>query len=324
MHALVLEATSGPDGLRYAEVDAPSADGGLVLIDVHAAGVGFVDLLLTRGEYQIRPELPFVPGIEAAGVVRSAPPDAGVVPGDRVAAATAFGAFAEVAAVPPFLAFPIPDEMDFVTGAALVVNYQTAHLALVRRGRLKAGEAVLVHGAGGGVGIASIQVARALGAGRIIAVASSRAKRDAALDAGADEAVDATGDWVDAVRDLTDGRGANVVVDPVGGDRFDASLKCMATEGRLLVIGFADGRIPQLPVNRLLLRHLDVVGVNWGGMLPLDQTFVRAAAADLFRWFEEGTIAPIVGKSYPLAQGAQALRDLAARSVVGKPVLTVD
>jgi NADPH2:quinone reductase len=323
MRALLLRETSGPDALTLEELPDLDPDPAMVLIEVHAAGVGFVDLLVSRGEYQIRPELPFVPGIEVAGVVVRAPEGSGHIPGGRVAATTAFGAFAELAAAPDFLTFPLPDDMDFDVGAGMIVNYQTAHLGLWRRGRLAEGETVLVHGAGGGVGTAAIQVAQALGAGKVIAVAGGRAKREVALTAGADEAFDAGDDWVQAVREATGGRGADVVVDPVGGERFDASLKCMAPEGRLLVVGFAGGQIPQLPVNRLLLRHLDVVGVNYGGMLPFDQEFAAAAWRDLAGWFERGRIAPVIGSRYPLAEGSRALHDFAERRVAGKPVLLV-
>jgi NADPH2:quinone reductase len=286
-----------------------------VLIDVAAAGVGFFDLLVTRGEYQVKPPLPCAPATECVGVRRDT--------GERVVAATMFGALAEVALAPAFLTFPIPDSLGDEQAAALLINYQTAHLALVRRGRLAPGETVLVHGAAGGVGTAAIQVARALGAGSVIACASSDEKRAAARAAGADHALDSGGDWVVEVRELTGGRGADAVVDPVGGEAFDQSLRCMAPEGRLLVIGFAGGRIPELKVNRLLLRHLDVVGVNWGGMLPLDQEFSARAHADLMRWHEQGHVAPVVGPVYELAGGAQAFRDLEARAVVGKPVVTM-
>ena len=198
--------------------------------------------------------------------------------------------------------------MTFPTAAALVVNYQTAHLGLTRRGRLKEGETVLVHGAAGGVGTAAIQVAKALGAGRVVGVARGDEKRAAAEAAGADHTIDADEDWVGRVRELG---GADVVVDPVGGDRFDQSLRCMAPEGRLLVVGFAEGRIPTLPVNRLLLRHLDVVGVNFGGMVPLDQEFPARAADDLFRWWQEGTVRPVVDDRYALEDGARCLTDFA-------------
>jgi len=208
--------------------------------------------------------------------------------------------------------------MPFDVAAALVVNYQTAHLGLTRRGRLRAGETVLVHGAAGGVGTASIQVAKALGAGSVIGTARGEEKARTAREAGADHVLDAEGDWVAEMRELG---GADVVVDPVGGDRFDQSLRCMKPEGRLLVVGFAEGRIPTLPVNRLLLRHLDVVGVNFGGLVPLDQGFPREAAADLFGWWAEGLVRPVVGARHPLEDGARCLQDFADRRVLGKPVL---
>lgn len=315
MRALLLHETGGPDALVLEDVPEPEPQEGLVLIDVAAAGVGFFDLLVTRGEYQVKPPLPCAPATECVGVRRDT--------GERVVAATLFGALAEVALAPAFLTFPIPDSLDDAPAAALLINYQTAHLALAVRGRLAPGETVLVHGAAGGVGTAAIQVAQALGAGRVIACASTEEKRGAALAAGADEALDSADDWVGAVRELTGGRGADVVVDPVGGDAFDLSLKCMAPFGRLLVIGFASGRIPELKVNRLLLRHLDVVGVNWGGLLPIDQEFAARAHADLLRWHEQGAIAPVVGAVYDLADGAQAFRDLDARAIVGKPVVVM-
>ncbi|TMK41807.1 MAG: NADPH:quinone oxidoreductase family protein [Actinobacteria bacterium] len=322
MRALQLTELSGPDGLRLAQVADAEAGDAAVLIEVHAAGVGFVDLLLCRGEYQIKPNLPFVPGIEVAGVVRATPPDSELREGQRVAATTPFGAFAELAATPEYLAFGLPEEMTFDQAAGFVVNYQTAHLGLLRRGRLAAGETVLVHGAAGGVGSAAVQVAKAAGA-RVIGVVAGERKAAVAAEAGADEVLDVSADWAAGVRELTEGRGADVVFDPVGGERFEASMRCTAPEGRLLVVGFAEGRIPQVPANRLLLRHLDVVGVNFGGMLPIDQQFARRAGAELLGWAREGRLAPIVGSTYPLAEGAQALRELAERRAVGKPVIRV-
>jgi NADPH2:quinone reductase len=322
VRALQLQDAIGPDGLQEVELPDPEAQEGTVLIEIHAAGVGFVDLLLTRGEYQIRPPVPFVPGLEVAGVVRNAPAHSRLAPGQRVAATTPFGGFAELAVAPEAVVFELPESLSFAEGAAFTVNYQTAHLGLLRRGRLRAGETVLVHGAAGGTGSAAVQVARARGA-RVIAVAGGAAKRAAAAEAGAHEVLDADSDWVEAVRELTGGRGADVVFDPVGGDRFDSSLRCTAPEGRLLVVGFASGRIPEVPVNRLLLRHLDVVGVNFGGMLPVDQGFAQRAAEELAEMVERGELRPMVGPRYPLGEGAQALRDLAERRVTGKPVLLV-
>lgn len=311
MRALRLHETIGPDGLVLEEIDEPAPQAGLVLVDVAAAGIGFVDVLVTRGEYQIKPALPCAPATECVGRRRDT--------GERVVATAMFSALAEVANAVPFATFPIGDAMSDEEAAGFLVNYQTAHLALVRRGRLRAGETVLVHGAAGGVGIAAIQVAHALGAGRVIAAASTAEKREAALAAGADHAIDSA-EVIDAVKQLG---GADVVVDPVGAKAFHDSLRCMNPFGRLLVVGFAGGEIPELKVNRLLLKHLDVVGVNWGGMLPLDASFAAAAHADLMRWHAEGHIRPVVGPVYPLADGARAFRDLAARRAIGKPVVVM-
>jgi NADPH2:quinone reductase len=221
------------------------------------------------------------------------------------------------------LTFPLPDAVDDVTAAGMVINAGTAHLGLQRRGRLAAGETVLVHGAAGGTGVAAIGVAKALGAGMVIAAASTEEKRAAALASGADEAVDSSGDWITAVKELTGGRGADVVWDPVGGDVFAGSLRCMAPEGRLLVVGFAGGTIPEVKVNRLLLRHHDVVGVNYGGYIPVDPTFPARAAADTFGWVAEGRMKLPAGPAVPLEQGPAVLQAFADRTVVGKPVLQV-
>src|SRR4051812_34222524 len=323
VRALMLESETGPSGLTLADIDEPGAADGTVLIGVPGAGVGFAPPLTGGGESQPPPPLPFVPGLEVAGVVRSAPEGSGFEPGMRVAAGTAFGGWAELAAAPAFLVMPLPDETSIDAGAGFVVNFQTAHLALTRRGRLAEGETVLVHGAAGGVGTACIQVARALGAGTIIGAASGRERMSVAMAAGADHGLDAGEDWVGAVRELTDGRGADVVCDPVGGEALVQSLRCMAPEGRLLVIGFAAGAIPAVEANRLLLRHHEVIGVNWGGMLTLDQEFPVHAARDLHRWLEKGYLRPVVGERYRLEDGARALEDFAARRVAGKLVLLV-
>lgn len=304
MRALVLHETTGPEALRLEE-DFPSPEpvDGLVAIDVHAAGIGFVDWLVTKGEYQIRPPLPFVPGIEVAGVAG----------GRRVCATVAFGAFAETALAPAFTVFDLPDELSFAQGAAMVTNYQTAHLGLLRRGRLQPGETVLVLGGAGGVGVASIAVAKAAGAGRVIAVVSSEERAAVAREAGADAVQLAEEDW----------ERADVVVDPVGGDAFKRGLKALNPEGRLLVVGFASGAIPELPVNRLLLRHTEVVGINYGGMLTVDQAFPQAAWADLSRWAQDGSL-PVAGLSeHPLAEVPEVLRALGERRLAGKPVAVI-
>ena len=303
MRALVLHETTGPEALRLEDLPPPAAPGGTTAIEVHAAGIGFVDWLVTRGEYQIAPPLPFVPGIEVAGMA-----------GDRrVAATVPFGAFAEAAVAPDFAVFELPGEMSFAQGAAMVTNYQTAHLALTRRGRLRAGETVLVLGGAGGVGVAAIQVAKALGAGRVVAIVSSESRIAIAQAAGADAVHLAAGDWEREER-------ADVVVDPVGGDAFRRALRCLAPEGRLLVVGFASGTVPSVEANRLLLRQAEVIGVNYGGLLTVDQGFPQAAWADLRGWFEAGKLAPAAISEHPLEAVPEVLAGLGERRVTGKPV----
>jgi len=327
MRALVLRDFSGPAGVVLEEV-APPDDGGddgrddgrTARIEVHAAGVSFADLLITRGEYQLRPALPFVPGLEVAGVLRQAPPGTGFAAGDRVAAFMFGGAFAEEARADPATMVRLPEKLGFPEGAGLVVNYHTAWFALARRARLQPGETVLVQGAGGGLGVAVIQVARALGA-RVVGVAGTEAKAAMAEAAGADVVVTAGTGWADAVRAATGP--VDVVVDPVGGDRFDDSLRLLRPEGRLVVVGFAGGDIPRVKVNRLLLRNVSVLGAAWREFLAGEPGFVAEAAAALDALIADGGLAPIVGAAYPLEDGVRALQDLAERRAVGKLVLTV-
>jgi len=310
VRALQVHDLIGPDGVAVADVPDPEPGGDQLLVDVRAGGVSFVDLLLSRGLYQLRPDPPFTLGLQLAGTT----PDGGRV------AAVSFGAFAERVAVPAFAALPLPDEASFEEGAALVMNYQTAHFALKRRGRLRAGETALVHGAGGGAGSAAVQVAKALGA-RVIAVASDERKREAARQAGADEIVDAGEGWRERVKGLTERAGVDLVFDPVGGERMTESLRCLAPEGRLLVVGFAAGEIPDFAANRVLLRNVDVVGVNWGGLAMARPEIVAEAAEDLIRWHAAGLVAPVIGGRYALEDGADALRALEARRAVGNLVL---
>src|SRR5689334_10461349 len=234
-----------------------------VLVEVHAAGVSFPEVLQTRGEYQVKPPLPFVPGSEVGGVVRTAPDDAQVKPGDRVAAFCMLGGFAEVAVAPAHLTFTIPDALDFGQAAGLILNYHTAYFALKLRGRLQEGETVLVHGAAGGVGTAALQVAKGLGA-TTIAVVSSEEKAQVAGRAGADHVIRSDGAWKDEAKELSGG-GVDIVLDPVGGDRFTDSLRSLREAGRVIVVGFTGGSIPEVKVNRLLLRNTVVVGAGWGG-----------------------------------------------------------
>lgn len=312
MRAIRVEELSGPDGLRLVEVDEPKGD---LLVDVRAAGISYPDLLLSRGQYQLRPDPPFVLGSEAAGVVRTAPEGAGVAPGDRVAL-LGFGTFADVVAAQPFGVFKLPDSLSFQQGAGLVMNYHTAHFALVRRAALREGETLLVQGAAGGVGTAAIQVGKALGA-RVVAVVSSESKGEVAREAGADEVVSAAGDW------RAEASPANVIFDPVGGKRFDESVRALATEGRLIVIGFVEGVIPEVAVNRLLFRNVSVVGAAWGEFALSRPEYVSEVAEDLERMVAEGFVSPIVGRTYDFGDAAQALRDLDERRAIGKLVLEV-
>jgi NADPH:quinone reductase len=322
MRALVLKEFTGPDGVVLADVPPPDRDGSRTArIEVHAAGVSFADMLITRGQYQLRPPLPFIPGLEVAGVLREAPADSGLAAGDRVAAFMFGGAFAEETMADPAMVMAIPDNLDYPEGAGLLVNYQTAWLTLVRRARLQPGEQVLVQGAGGGLGVATIQVARALGA-RVIGVAGAGAKAAMAEAAGADVVVPAGDGWADAVREASGG-GVDLVVDPVGADRFDDGLRLLRPEGRLVVVGFAGGEIPRVKVNRLLLRNVTVMGAAWREFLAHAPGFVAEAGAALAELIAGGRLTPLAGTTYPLEDGAQALRDLADRRAVGKLILIV-
>ncbi|MGH3728149.1 MAG: NADPH:quinone oxidoreductase family protein [Micromonosporaceae bacterium] len=318
MRAVQVVRLDGPEALELRDVPEPDGDG-QVVVDVRAAGVTYPDVLLTRGRYQLRPEPPFTPGSEIAGVVRSAPSGAAVKPGDRVAGFPGIGGFQDVVALDPSLVFPLPDQVSYAAGAGLPMNYLTVHFALVRRGRLEPGETVLVHGAAGGVGTAGIQLAKALGA-RVIAVASSPEKQQVAREAGADETVDVAG-FKDAVKGLTDGQGVDVVLDPVGGDRFTDSLRCLAPEGRMLVVGFTGGEIPTVKVNRLLLNNIDVVGVGWGAYALPRPGYLRHQWSELLPYLESGVLDPPLGGSYPLERTAEAVAALDQRRATGKLII---
>ncbi len=327
MRAIQIVAESGPDSaLEIVELPEPEAShmltpGEGVVVDVHVAGVSFPELLQTRGEYQLKPPLPFVPGSEVAGIVRSAPADASVKAGDRVAAFCALGGWAETAVAPEFFTFPLSPELDFGQGAALILNYHTAYFALVLRGGLKQGESVLVHGAAGGVGTASLQVAKAVGA-RTIALVSSDEKMRVAEEAGADEVVLVSEGWKDAVAELSGG-GVDIVLDPVGGDRFTDSLRSLREDGRLIVVGFTGGSIPEVKVNRLLLRNTSVVGAGWGAYVLGKPDLNREIGAAVNLMVDEGYIRPIVGQRFGFDQAAEALKTLDERRALGKVVLDV-
>jgi NADPH:quinone reductase len=327
MRALQITELTGPDtALRQVDLPAPEAShqatpGAGVLVDVHVAGVSFPEVLQTRGEYQIKPDLPFVPGSEVAGVVRQVAGDADVREGDRVAAFCMLGGFAEAAVAPAYLTFRLPDPLDFGQGAALILNYHTAYFALAMRGRLREGESVLVHGAAGGVGTASLQVAKGLGA-RTIAVVSTDEKERVAREAGADDVVRSDGAWKDEVVELSGG-GVDVVLDPVGGDRFTDSLRSLREDGRVVVVGFTGGSIPEVKVNRLLLRNTEVVGAGWGAYVLGKPDVNRRIGTELHRLAEDGFVRPIVGQRFPLERAAEALRVIDERRATGKVVLDV-
>jgi NADPH2:quinone reductase len=320
MRAVIVEQSTGPDDLVVKEWPEPGCGDGAVLIDVQFAGVSFPDLLLSRGEYQLKPDPPFVLGSEAAGVVREAGEGSGFVPGQRVAALS-LGTFAETAVAPGLMTFPLPDELSFEQGAGLVMNYHTADFALRVRGELREGESILIHGAAGGVGTAGIQVAKAMGA-RVLAVVSSEDKAQTARQAGADEVLLTSGDWRQEAKDLTGG-GVDVVLDPVGGERFTDSLRSLTDGGRLLVVGFTEGSIPEVKVNRLLLRNLSVVGVAWGSYIATRPEAAREIGDRVNEMAVAGKIYPLIGATYPLEQAADALRELQQRRVRGKIVLQV-
>lgn len=319
MKALVAQSLSGPEGLVYTDVAEPGGDGNVV-VDVGAAGVSFPDLLLIKGEYQLKLDPPFVPGTEVAGVVRSAPADSGFSVGQRVTGLSMLGAWAERVALAPSSVLPTPDGLDDGAAVCLLGNYYTMYFGLVRRGGLMAGETVLVLGSAGGVGTAAIQIAKALGA-RVIAMVHRPGATEFVESLGADVVLPLTDGWAQAVREHTDGRGVDLVVDPVGGSAFDDAIRVLATEGRLLVVGFASGGgIPTVKVNRLLLRNVSVVGVGLGEFINRTPGAQAEIGAGLGKLVEAG-LRPPPPVRYPLSDGRAALESLASGGVRGKVVL---
>ena len=320
MRALQVTALTGPDAVRVLDIDEPVDDGRHLIVDIAFAGVSFPDLLQTKGMYQIRPEPPFVPGVEAAGVVRSAPAGSGFSPGDRVAV-WGMSLHAERVAVRPEQAFLLPDRMSLAEGAALVLNYQTALFCLVDRGRLTAGESVLVMGAAGGVGTSAIQVAKGIGAGPVIGLVSTPDKADVARAAGADHTVLVSDTWKDDVVALTGGRGVDMTYDPVGGDRFLDGVRALASGGRLVVVGFAGGDIPTIKVNRLLLRNTGIIGAAWGEAAAADPGLAPDLHRRLVELVEAGAITPPIGRVFPFDDAVAAFRSLEDRTATAKVLL---
>jgi len=323
MRAVRVKTLEGPAAVTVEEIPEPEAVGPFgpqVLIDVKAVGISFPDLLLSKGEYQLKPDLPFTLGVDFAGTVRSAPDGSGFEVGQRVAACLPHGGAGEVAAPGPDSVFPLPDGLSFEEGAALPMNYLTAQMALDLRAGLRERETVLVHGAAGGVGTATIQVAKGMGA-RTIAVVSTEQKADFARAAGADEAVLVDG-FLASIKELTGGQGVDVVMDVVGGDLMTDSLRSLAPLGRLLVVGFTQGSIPQVKVNRLLLNNIDVRGVGWGAYAMVRPGFMQQQWQKLLLMMESGVIKPPIGATYPIDQFGRALQEMDERKTLGKTVLT--
>lgn len=319
MRAWIVKELAGISALTQQDIPDPGIADGQLLVRVEAAAINFSDLLMLKGAYQVRPPLPFVPGQEVAGSVVAAAPGTRFKVGDRVASKVTWGAFADLAVVHDDMAIGLPDEMDWAEAAAFPVVYPTAHIALHDRGALRAGETVLVHSAAGGVGLAALQLAKAAGA-RVIATAGGAAKLALCRENGADVAIDYAGEnWQDAVLGATEGRGADVIFDPVGGDIADRSLKCLAWRGRLLIVGFASGRIPQIPANRLLLRNASAVGVYWSH--DKDAALIEQVVADLVSLVRAGRLKLHVTHRYGFGDLPKALSDLAERRTSGKLVL---
>jgi NADPH2:quinone reductase len=324
MKAILCNAFGPPGDLVVGEAADPTTGDDEVTVAVAYAGLNFPDVLIVQGKYQVRPPFPFSPGAEAAGTVIAAGAGAGdFAPGDRVMVVCGHGAFAERVTVAQASAFKIPATMPLDVAAALPLTYGTTLHALVDRGALQPGETLLVTGAGGGVGIAAVQLGKALGA-TVIAAAGSPEKLAAAREAGADHGIDyTTENLTERVKSITGNAGADVVYDAVGGDVFDAALRCIAWGGRLLVIGFASGRIPEIPANRLLLKSASAVGVFWGAFAARDPAANRRNFARLMELYEAGKIAPKIGHSYPFLAAPQAIVDMMQRKIVGKAVIEV-
>ncbi|MNF62301.1 Quinone oxidoreductase 1 [compost metagenome] len=306
------------------EVASPEPKKNEILIDVHAAAVNFPDTLIIEGKYQFKPPFPFSPGGEAAGVVAAVGEKVShLKPGDRVMALTGWGSFAEQVAAPAYNVMPIPKGIDFNSAAAFGMTYGTSMHALKQRANLQPGETLLVLGASGGVGLAAVEIGKAMGA-RVIAAASSAEKLEVAKAAGADALINYSEESLkDRVKELTNGQGADVIYDPVGGDLFDAAMRSINWNGRLLVVGFASGRIPELPVNLALLKGASVVGVFWGSFAQRQPQDNLANFQQLFAWYAEGKLKPLVSQTFPLERAADAINALATRQAVGKVVVEV-
>ncbi len=324
MKAWLVREWCEPEGMEWAEVELPEPGPEQVRIRNYAAALNFFDILQIQGKYQVKPPFPFTPGAEIAGAIDAVGPDsAAFQPGDRVLALPQIGGFAEYTVVDASKVFAVPRGMDWAQAAAMPIVYHTSYFALRDRAQLREGEWLLVHAGASGTGMSAIQLGRAWGA-RVIATAGSEDKLVFARRQGAEFAFDYRSPaWVEQVKDLTNGLGADVIYDPVGGDVFDLSSKCIAPEGRLLVIGFASGRIPSIAANRILLKNISVVGVFWGGQVKAHAGYTADAQHALNGLWLAGKITPEVSQTWPLNELPAALHALAGRSVLGKAVVTV-
>lgn len=324
MRALQVEELGAPiEVLKMVDIESPEPGPGEVRIQVGAAALNFADELLSRGLYQLKPDLPFTPGMEVAGEVTAVGEGVDIELGRRVMAVPALpkGGLAQECLAEARNCFTVPDDVEFDQAAAILIPCQTSHTALHRRGNLQAGETLLVHAGAGGVGSAAIQLGVAAGA-TVIATAGGPEKVEICKQLGAHHAIDyRAGDFVDAVKAITDGRGADMIYDPVGGDVFDRSRKCVAWEGRIIVVGFAGGRIPQIPANQLMFRNYSVIGCYMGGYSDRDRPYMDAMFEEIFDMYRKGKIKPLINKSLPLAEAAAAIAELASRGTVGKVII---
>ena len=325
MKAMLCKAYGPPESLVLEELASPPVGDGDVRIRVRAAGVNFPDLLIIKGQYQFKPEMPFAPGAEVAGeVLEVGPAVTTLAPGDRVIGMSRWNGYADEVVVPADRCLAMPPAMSFEVAAGFSMTYGTSYHALAQRGRLVSGESLLVHGAAGGVGTAAVEIGQCLGA-RVIATGGSDEKLATVRERfGVDHTVNyrTESTWKDRVKELTGGRGADVIYDPVGGEIFEQSLRCINWEGRLLVVGFASGTIPKAPANLILLKGCQIVGVFWGAFVTRSPDENRANFEQLFAWFEAGRLRPLVSHTLPLTDAAEAMRMIERREVVGKIVLT--
>lgn len=323
MRAVVVDRWMPHSELRVSEVPEPPLGPGEVRVETRAAGCNFFDTLICRGKYQVRPDLPFSPGAEVAGVVCELGEGVeGLALGDRVFASKGYGCFAERVAFPAASVYRMPEGMSFEEAAAIPMIYPTSYAALVFRAALRSGETLLVHAAAGGVGLAAVQIGKALGA-TVIGTAGGAEKLAVAREAGADFAIDyRREDFVARVEEITEGRGADVIYDSVGGDTFDRSLKCIAWNGRLIVVGFASGEIPSVRANRILLKNIAITGIHWGAYAEKEPERIPETFHALLELYERGGIRPVIYGRYPVERVAEALEALASRKTHGKVVLT--